>query len=81
MTAFEEDCHACRIARSLGFELVRRRAIEITDEKALAAAGLTRPRPDYRKISAALEAGEPVEGAKWRGVEYVLRPIDGELLP
>ena len=72
----QEDSAAHQVAQSLGFELVRRyRAIEVTDAKALEAAGFTvkKPKLDFSRIAAALERGEPCEGARWRGVEYVLR--------
>jgi hypothetical protein len=79
-TPFEEDTAAHQVARSLGFTLERKfRAIEITDEAALKAAGFTssKPKPDYGAISKALDAGVPVPGARWRSMEYVLRPAGG----
>lgn len=72
----QEDTAAHQVAASLGFDLVRRyRAIKILDAKALEAAGFlaSKPKLDFGKIAAALEAGEPVEGAQWEGVEFVLR--------
>lgn len=74
---FAEDTAAHQVAASLGFSLVRRyRAIEITDEKLVIAAGyaITKPKPDFAKIAAALDEGLFVPGAQWRGMEYVLRP-------
>lgn len=72
---FAEDTAAHRVAASLGFALVRRfRSIEVTDEKALTAAGFVKPKPDYGRIAAALDAGREVPGAQWGGREYVLKP-------
>lgn len=75
---FDEDVAAHKLAASLGFILERRyRRIEITDEQAVLAAGYgsAKPRPDFGRISQALDAGLSVEGARWRGMEYVLRPV------
>jgi hypothetical protein len=75
-----EDSAAHQVAESLGFEVVRSyRGIEIYDERALIAAGLTvtKPKLDYSRIGKMLEAGIPVEGARWRGFEYVLRGSEG----
>lgn len=83
-TVFEEDVAAHQVAAALGFELQRRyRKIEITDEKAVAAAGFTssKPKPDYGKISAALDAGCEVPGARFVTTEYVLRPKVGASVP
>src|ERR1044071_4801699 len=78
-TPFAEDTAAHRFAAALGFELVRNRPIDIYDENALAEAGwmVTRQAPNYAGIRKALQAGEIVQGARWRGVEYVLRSIEG----
>lgn len=78
MTPLQEDSAAHQMARSLGFELVRKyRAIEIVDEKAVAAAGFVskKPKLDFGRIAEALDAGEPVPGARWRGMEFVLRSV------
>lgn len=78
---FAEDQAAHQVARSLGFELVRRyRAIDVYDEAALKAAGFTstKPRPDFGRISEALDAGVEVPGARFRYcTEYVMRAIGG----
>lgn len=75
-TPLQEDTAAHKVAASLGFELVRRyRGIEVTDAKALEAAGFlaSKPKLDFGRIAEALENGEPVPGAKWRGMEFVIR--------
>ena len=70
---FDEDAAVCKLAETLGLALSRMDAIEITDERAIAAAGLMRQTPDYPAIRKALNAGAMVEGARWKGVEYILR--------
>jgi hypothetical protein len=75
MAPFEEDLAVCHLAESLGLELARYDAIEITDEKAIAAAGMTCQKPDYSRIRKALRDGVEVPGARVRGVEYILRPV------
>jgi hypothetical protein len=71
---FLEDAAVCRLAENLGLVLSRYDAIEITDEKAIAAAGMTCQKPDYSRIRKALRDGVDVPGARVRGVEYILRP-------
>ena len=74
---FAEDTAAHQVAAALGFELQRRyRKIEISDERAVLAAGYVskKPKPDYGAISAALDAGLEVPGARFGECEYVLRP-------
>lgn len=73
MAPFEEDDAVCRVAESLGLELSRYDAIEITDEAAIAAAGMTCQKPDYSRIRKALRDGVDVPGVRVRGVEYILR--------
>jgi len=82
-TPFAEDTAAHRLAAALGFELVRNRPIDIYDENALAEGGwmITLQAPDYARIRKALQAGEIVQGARWRGVEYALRSIEGSQGP
>lgn len=80
-TPLAEDTAAHQVAAALGFQLVRRyQAIDVYDEKALEAAGFTstKPKPDFARISKALNAGEAVEGARFRTMEYVLRPREVE---
>lgn len=77
---FEEDQDAGQVARRLGFTITRRyNAIDVYDEKALAAAGFTvsKPKPDFGKIAEALHDGREVPGARFRSIEYVLRPVGG----
>jgi hypothetical protein len=77
---FAEDTAAHKVARSLGFDLVRKfRGIDVYDPAALKAAGFTisKPSPDYARIAQALDAGTAVPGARFRGTEYVLRPLGG----
>lgn len=79
-TPFQEDTAAHKVAASLGFTLVRRyRAIDVYDADALSSAGytVTKTAPDFGRISKALDAGERVEGARFRCTEYVLRPSGG----
>lgn len=74
---FAEDAAAHQVAAALGFELERRyRKIEITDERAVLAAGYVskKPKPDYAAISAALDEGREVPGAKFAECQYVLKP-------
>ncbi len=73
MAPFEEDDAVCRVAESLGLELSRYEAIEVTDEGALVAAGMTCQKPDYQKIRKALREGEDVPGVRVKGIEYILR--------
>jgi len=79
---FQEDTAAHKVAASLGFDLVRRyRAIDILDESALPAEFKSaKPKPDFARISKALDEGREVPGARWRTMEYVLRPreVSGE---
>ena len=76
-SAFEEDTAAHRVAAALGFTLARRyQAIDIFDEAALKAAGwmITKPKPDFARIADALREGKEVPGARFRSMEYILRP-------
>jgi hypothetical protein len=80
MPPFEEDTHAHQVAKSLGFTLARRyQAIDVYDEAALKLAGwmITRPKPDFARIAEALRDGVEVPGARFRCMEYVLRPVGG----
>lgn len=72
-TPFSEDEAVCRLADNLGLVLSRYEAIEITDEKAIAEAGLTCQKPDYARIRKALKEGGTVAGVRVKGVEYILR--------
>ncbi len=72
---FRENADAHRVALAFGFKLVRAYPkIEIYDEKALIAAGLTvsKPKLDYARIGRLLDLGQIVEGARLSGFEYVL---------
>lgn len=74
---FEEDTAAHQLADRFGFRMVRRyRAIDVFDQRALAAAGYTavKESPDFALISRALDEGLEVPGAGWRCTEYILRP-------
>lgn len=74
-----EDMDAHQVARILGFRVVcSRRKVEVYDEKAVIAAGLTlsKPRLDYTRIARCLELGQTVVGARLTGFEYVLRPSE-----
>jgi hypothetical protein len=73
MSPYTEDMAVCRLAASLGMEVNRRDAIDITDEAAISAAGFTRKTPDYPRIRRAIDDGATVPGAQAGGVEYVLR--------
>ena len=70
---FEEDQAVCQLAEDLGLGLSRYEAIEITDERAIAEAGLMKQSPDYARIRKAIKDGAEVAGARVRGVEYILR--------
>jgi hypothetical protein len=74
---FAEDQAAHQVARSLGFTIARRyEAIDVYDEKALAEGGFLskKPKPDFGRIAEALRSGHEVPGARFRTMEYVLRP-------
>ena len=70
---FEEDQAVCQLAEDLGLYLSRYEAIEITDERAIAEAGLMKQSPDYARIRKSIKDGAEVAGARVRGVEYILR--------
>ena len=72
-TPFAEDSAICRLADDLGLTLSRYEGIDVYDESAIAAAGLMVEKPDYSAIRKALRDGGIVEGARLRGVEYILR--------
>lgn len=75
MPPFAEDQAVCRVAEETGLTLSRYESIEISDEAAIAAAGLVIQKPDYRRIRKLLADGGEVPGAKLRGVvEYRLKP-------
>ncbi len=73
MSPFSEDDAVCQLAEDLGLSLSRYEAIEITDQAAIAEAGLVKTAPDYAAIRKALRDGGIVQGARVRGVEYILR--------
>ena len=73
MAPFSEDAAVCKLAEETGLALTRYESIEISDEAAIAAAGLVCQKPDYRRIRKLLSDGAIVEGARVRGVEYILR--------
>jgi len=78
-TPFIEDSAAHQVAEILGFKVSRRYdAVEIVDEDAVKRAGfVTRePRIDFRKLSRALQEGQPVEGARLLCWEYILVPVN-----
>jgi hypothetical protein len=79
ITPFALDCAAVAIAERAGLRIERRMSIEITDQAALAAAGLTvtKEAPDYGRLRRLLADGANVPGAQLAGVEYVLRPSGG----
>ncbi len=70
---FDEDSAVCKLAEALELEVSRFEAIEVTDLKALKAAGLTKTAADYTRIRALLLQGTDVPGAKLGSVEYKLR--------
>lgn len=74
---FDEDCIITQAAEAAGLDVRRSRVIEITDMRAIKAAGLVKESADYARIRRLLEDGETVNGAELRGVEYVLRPTKG----
>ena len=76
MMPFQEDFEVCELATHLGLEMSRYEAIEITDQAAITSAGLTCTKPDYSRIRKALREGAVVEGARLKGVEYILRRND-----
>lgn len=74
-TLFEEDTAAHKVAASLGFQLVRRyRAIDVDETELPAEFKSSKPKPDFAKISRALDEGREVPGARWRSMEFILRP-------
>lgn len=72
MAPFSEDHLLCRVAEETGLTLSRYESIEISDEAAIAAAGLVCQKPDYRRIRKLLADGGEVPGARLRGIEYRL---------
>jgi hypothetical protein len=72
MSPLSEDSAVCRLAESLGLSLTRRDGIEITDEAAIKAAGLTREVPDYKRIRKLLMDGGTVPGATMGRVQFIL---------
>jgi hypothetical protein len=72
-TPFVEDSDINGTAERYGLEVLRTRAITVTDRKALEAAGLMRKTPDYPRIRALLNDGAEVPGASLGPMEYVLR--------
>lgn len=77
LTPFVEDSTVHELAETLGLEVVQsRQAVEIYDEDALVAAGYVtkKPKLDFGKIVRALQAGCQIDGARFKGIEYVLRP-------
>ena len=79
MTPFTEDSAVLLLARDMGLSVDRRHGVEISDPKAIKAAGLVRETPDYTRIRKLLEDGVPVAGASLAGVEYVIRRKQGVL--
>jgi len=73
MPPYAEDSAVCRAAEETGLQVSRYEAVEITDEKAIAAAGMMIQKPDYQRIRKALRDGSVIPGARIRGVEYILR--------
>jgi len=73
---FLEDSEVCHLAEKYELSVSRFESIEITDEKAIAGAGLMHQTPDYSRIRKALQNGVDVPGARVRGVEYMLRRRD-----
>ena len=72
---FDEDSAVISLAEAFGLKVERRPALEITDVKALEAAGLTKKAPDYPRIRRILNDGTPVDGAHLGGVEYTFRRV------
>jgi hypothetical protein len=70
---FDEDLAVVGIAERFGMTVERRPGLEITDVKALDAAGLTKKAPDYGKIRRLLDEGHEVAGAHLGEMEYVFR--------
>lgn len=75
---FEEDSAVNAVSARFGLRMERRRALIVTDLKALELAGLTKKAPDYARIRRLLDDGSPVEGASLGGVEYTFRRTTNE---
>ena len=76
---FDEDSAVLNLAARFGLRVERRPALEITDTKALEAAGLTKKAPDYKRIRRLLDDGQQVDGAHLGEVEYSFRRLRNEL--